>query len=386
MTNTEENKKYKGYKYRIYPNEEQKSLLAHFFGCIRFVYNLFLGLRIMAYNEEGRTISQNTMIKMLKGLKQDYTFLQKVDSIALQQEVIHLCTAYKNFFEGTAGFPKFKKKHNGYKSYTTMLTNNNIRLENGYIRLPILGEVKISLHRTAPSNYKLISATVSQVASGEYYVSLRYEYDNQDSEVDYTKYLGLDYSSEHLFVDSTGFKLNYPRYYRQAKEKLAREQRKLSKMQEDAKKRGQKLKDCKNYQKQKVKVAKIHQKVANCRKDLLHKLSYIIAENYDVVGVEDINLRAISQTLNLGKSTYDNGFGMFRTMLEYKLADRGKKLIFVDKFFPSTQLCNKCGYKNPATKDLHVKNWECPICGTHHDRDINAAINIRNEAKRLLTA
>lgn len=376
-------KKYKGYKYRIYPNTKQEALLKHFFDCVRFVYNLFLGLRIMAYEEEGRTISQNTMIKMLPKLKKDYTFLAKTDSIALQQAVIHLCEAYQNFFNGKADFPKFKKKHSGYKSYTTVLTNNNIKLKKGYITLPVLGDVKIKLHRTAPSNYILKSATVSRTPSGQYFVSLCYEYENQVSETNYTEFLGLDYSSEHLFVDSTGFKLNYPRYYRQAEEKLAKEQRILSKMAEDAKKRGQKLKDCKNYQKQRMKVAKLHQKISNCRKDLLHKLSYIIAAHYDIVGIEDLNMRAMSQSLKLGKSTMDNGFGMFCNMLKYKLEDRGKLLVKIDKFFPSSQLCSNCGYKNSEVKDMHIRVWVCPICGEQHDRDINAAINIREEAKRL---
>lgn len=375
----------KAIRYRIYPNKEQKILLAKTFGCVRKVYNLMLSLQIMLHQMGRKKMSKTKMNNFCNNvLKEFYPYLREVDKFALTNAIYNLEDAFKNFFEGRADFPKFKVKYKNELSYTTNITNNNIEIVNKGIKLPKLGIVKASIHRTAPKEWVLKSATISRTPADEYYVSVLYEYENQVSQVEPVKILGLDYSSEHLFVDSTGFKLNYPRYYRQAEEKLAREQRKLSKMKEDAKKRGQKLEDCKNYQKQRVKVAKLHRKVANCRKDLLHKLSYIIAENYDAVAVEDIDMKAIAQSLNLGKSTMDNGFGKFRDMLKYKLEDRGKQFVKVDRFFPSSQLCHCCGYKNPAVKDMHVREWDCPDCGEHHDRDINAAINLREEAKRLL--
>ena len=231
-------------------------------------------------------------------------------------------------------------------------------------------------HRTIPEKYCLKSVTVSQTPSGKYYASVLFEYENQVQEQELNEFLGLDFSMHELYKDSNGNEPAYPRYYRQAERRLKREQRKLSKMQ----------KGSQNRDKQRIKVAKLHEKVANQRKDFLHKQSRQITNAYDCVCMEDLDMQAMSQALNFGKSVSDNGWGMFVTFLKYKLEEQGKRLVKVDKFFASSQTCSNCGYVNKETRDLSIRNWDCPECGAHHDRDVNAAINIRNEGMRIVFA
>ena len=235
--------------------------------------------------------------------------------------------------------------------------------------------MKLKQHRQISSDYKLKSVTISQTPSGKYYASVLFGYENQVQEQDLHNFLGLDFSMHELYKDSNGNEPAYPKYYRRAEKKLKREQRKLSLMR----------KGSENRNKQRKKVAKLHEKVANQRKDFLHKQSRQITNVYDCVCIEKLDMKAMSQCLNFGKSVSDNGWGMFVNFLQYKLEESGKKLIKVDKFFASSQICNVCGYKNTAAKNLSIREWDCPDCGTHHDRDVNAAINIRNEAMRLVT-
>jgi putative transposase len=269
---------------------------------------------------------------------------------------------------------KSKKKHNN--SYTTVCVNNNIRLENGIVTLPKIGKVKIRQHRNIPKNYILKSVTVSQTPSGKYYVSILFKYENQIQKTELRSFLGLDFSMHGLYVDSNGNCPKFPRYYRLSEKKLKKEQRKLSKM----------VKGSNNREKQRIRVARLHEKVANQRKDFLHKLSRQIANVYDCVCIEDMNMKAMSQALHFGKSVADNGWGMFATFLQYKLEEAWKQLVKVNKFFASSQLCSVCGYQNSDTKDLSVREWNCSCCQTHHNRDINAAINIRNEGMRIVLA
>lgn len=285
-------------------------------------------------------------------------------------------TAYNNFFKNPkAGFPKFKSRKSNRRSYTTNCVNGNIYIENDYIKLPKIGLVKLKQHRLIPSDYKLKSVTIIQTPSGKYDASVLFEYENQVQEQTPHSFLGLDYSMHGLYKDSNGNEPAYPGYYRQAEKRLKREQCKMSKMQ----------KGSRNRDKQRLKVAKLHEKIANQRKDFLHKQSRRIVGIYDCVCIEDLDMKAMAQSLRFGKSVTDNGWGMFTMFLQYKLADIGKQLVRVDKFFASSQTCSCCGYKNPGIKDLSVRVWDCPECGTHHDRDVNAAINIRNEGMRLVT-
>ena len=366
----------KAFEFRIYPNKEQKIMLAKTFGCSRFVYNYFLAMRKEKYEDCRETISYNRCAKELTQLKKDHAFLKEVDSVALQQSLRHLDTAFGRFFSGDCGYPKFKCKHRGKKTYSSICINNNIRLENGKIKLPKLGSVKIKQHRTVPEDWTLKSVTVKQVPSGKYFVSILFEYESQVREKKPEKVLGLDYSMPKLYVSSEGEGIEYPHYYRRTEERLAKEQKALARMK----------KGSQNYIKQRIKIAKLHEKIANRRKDFLHKESHRIAESYDAVCIEDLNMQGMSKALNFGKSVHDNGWGMFRSMLKYKLEDRGEKLIVIDKWYPSSQICSECGSIHPEVKDLSVKEWFCDWCLTYHDRDRNAAINIKKEGMRQLSA
>lgn len=362
----------KAYKFRIYPNAEQRIMLAKTFGCVRFIYNRMLSDKIEHYEETKQRLN-NTPAQY----KAEFEWLKEVDSLALANAQLNLQMAYNNFFRSPkTGFPKFKSKKSNRKSYTTNCVNGNIVIENGCLKLPKIGFVKLKQHRLIPSDYKLKSVTISQTPSGKYYASVLFEYENQVQEQTPQTFIGLDFSMHELYKDSNGNEPQYPRYYRQAEKRLKREQRKLSLMR----------KGSKNRDKQRIKVAKMYEKVANQRKDFLHKQSRQIANAYDCVCIEDLDIKAIAQSLNFGKSVSDNGWGIFTTLLKYKLTDMGKRLLKVDKFFASSQICNVCGYKNPETKNLSIRVWDCPECGTHHDRDENAAINIRNEGMRIVFA
>ena len=365
----------RAFEFRIYPNRAQKELLAKTFGCVRLVYNHYLDRKKQLWEESKQSMSYNACAKDLTSLKKEKEFLKEVDSIALQQSLRHLDTAYSNFFKRKDnGYPRFKSKRRGKQSYTTMNVNHNIRIEKGRIRLPKLGEVKIRQHREIPEEWTLKSVTVKRVPSGKYYVSILFEYESQICEREINNVLGLDFSMSELYVTSEGERCGYPKYFRQAEQRLARAQRRLTKMQ----------KGSANYLKQKVKVAKIHEKIANQRKDFLHKRSHQIAETYDAVSIEDLNMQGMSKALHFGKSVHDDGWGMFTRMLEYKLADRGGKLVKIDRWYPSSQMCSGCGHIVPEVKDLGVRVWFCDWCLEYHERDENAATNIRDEGHRLL--
>ncbi|MBO7610821.1 MAG: IS200/IS605 family element transposase accessory protein TnpB [Clostridia bacterium] len=367
------------YKFRIYPNREQNTMFAKTFGCARLVYNKFLNRRIEQYKEDKTTVSYTTCAKEMAEMKKsdDYSFLKEVDSIALQQSLRHLDTAFCNFFKlPNNGFPRFKSKKDTKRSYSTVLVNGNISLTNNYLKLPKVGNVKVKQHRNIPLHYKLKSVTVSQNASGKYYASILFEYEKQVSNNVAYNFLGLDFSMHGLYKDSNGEEAEYPRYYRKKEARLKKEQRRLSLM----------VKGSKHRDKQRRKLAKVHEKVANCRKDFLHKLSRKLANAYDCICIEDLNMKAMSQALNFGKSVCDNGWGMFTTFLKYKLEEMGKRLVKVDRFFASSQTCSECGCKNSEIKNLAVRSWTCPDCGKYHDRDTNAAINIRNEGMRIVNA
>ena len=258
----------------------------------------------------------------------------------------------------------FNKK--GVKdSYRSCVINNNIRIENNKLRLPKIGLVEIKMERNLPKNAKIKSVTVSKTKTNKFFAAINFEYEKEIKQVEPKTYIGLDFAMADFFVDSEGNKGNYPKFFRNSQEKLAREQRRLSRM----------IKGSNNYKKQKVKIAKIHEKIANQRKDFLHKTSRKIANSYDVICVEDLNMQAMSQTFKFGKSVHDNGWGMFVNMLEYKLIELGKYLIKADKFFPSTKRCSSCG--NKKEMKLSDRVYKCPSCGLEIDRDLNAALNLK---------
>lgn len=367
----------KAYKFRLYPNEEQKILFVKTFGCVRLVYNHWLDKKIKQYKENNTTVTYTACAKEMAELKktEEYAFLQEVDSVSLQQSLRHLDTAFQNFFKQVkVGFPRFKTKKHNKNSYSTICINNNISISNGYIKLPKVGNVKITQHRIISDNEKIKSATITKTPSGKYYVSILVEYDKIIPEIELSKdkAIGLDYASHSFYVDSQGREADYPKFYRKAQSKLAREQRKLANMKYGSN----------NYHKQKIRVARVHEKVANQRLDWIHKLSTQLANKYDIVCVEDINMQNMARSLKLGKSTNDNGFGMFRDILSYKLADRGKAFVKIDKWFPSSKMCRHCGSINHELT-LSDRVWTCG-CGATINRDENAAINIMNEGLRML--
>ena len=306
--------------------------------------------------------------------KDDFPWLKEVDSLALANAQLHLETAYKNFFrDNSVGFPKFKSKHKNQNSYTTNLVNGNITLSDAGLKLPKLGLVKIKQHRQIPDGYSLKSVTVSLSPSGKYFASILYYYDTDIQPVEHVNdVLGLDFSMSELYVDNNGDTPAYPHPYRQTQDKLAREQRKLSRRKKGGR----------NREKQKRKVACLHEHVANQRKDFLHKQSRQITNVYDAVCIEDLNMKGMSRALNFGKSVSDNGWGTFRQMLDYKLTEQGKHFIQIDKWFPSSKMCSNCG---AVKKELSLSErvYRCD-CGFVCDRDLNAAINIRNAGILLL--
>lgn len=358
------------YRYRLYPVPEQEILISKTFGCCRKVFNLMLADRKEYYKATG-----TSRIFTPAEYKEDYPYLKEVDSLALANEQMHLQTAFKNFFKDKrVGHPKFKSKKNDRNSYTTNLVNGNIKVLSDAVILPKVGKVKAKIHRQAPPDYVLKSMTVSREKDGTTYVSVLYEYEQDIQPAEYIdSHIGLDYKSDGLYAASDGSTADMPHFYRESESKLSKEQRRLSK----------KTKGSNNYYKQKHKVAKVSRHTANQRKDFLHKLSYEITNRYDLISVETLNMRGMAGSLKLGKSTLDNGYGMFLSMLAYKQERNGHYLIKVDKFYPSSQLC-RCGYKNPAAKELSVRTITCPACGHTYDRDINAAINIDQEGYRLL--
>ena len=366
-------KKQRAYKFRLYPDRQQEVLFHKTFGCCRFLYNRMLADKKEMYEKTGKTERLTPA-----GYKKEYPWLKEVDSLALANVQLHLEAAYKKFFrEKKAGFPKFKSRHRSRKSYTTNAVNGNIRLEGGRLRLPKAGGVKIRCHREIPEGYILKSATVSMDCSGKYYASLLYEFPASESQAagkyrEGMEVLGIDFAMRGMAVFSDGSRAEYPMYYRKAQERLAREQRKLSHCK----------KGSRNYGKQKRVLARCHEKVRNQRRDYLHKLSRRIADRYDAAAVEDIDMKAMSQCLKFGKSVMDDSYGAFRDMLMYKLEDQGKELVKVDRFFPSSKMCSRCGNVKKELR-LDERIYRCG-CGNCMDRDVNAAVNIREEGRRLL--
>ncbi|MFD0714874.1 RNA-guided endonuclease TnpB family protein [Paenibacillus sp. GCM10027626] len=364
----------KAYKFRLYPTEEQASLIHKTFGCVRFVYNKMLAERKETYEQfkDDKAALKKQKLPTPAKYKEEFGWLKEVDSLALANAQLNLQEAYKNFFSGTADFPAFKSKK-ARKSYTTNVVNGNIKLMDGYIQLPKLKQVKIKQHRKIPAEHIIKSCTISMTATGKYYVSILTEYEAKITPKQIETVVGLDFAMAELYVDSEGEKANYPQFYRRTLERLAKAQCVLSRRK----------KGSSRWNKQRIAVAKIHEKIANQRKDFLHKKSYQLAQTYDGVAIEDLNMKGMSRALNFGKSVADNGWGMFTTFLDYKLAEQGKQLIKIDKWFPSSKTCSCCGQVKESLS-LSERTFRCE-CGFVSDRDWNAAINIKNEGLRLLT-
>ena len=371
----------KAIKYRLYPTTEQCVMFAKTFGCCRKIYNLLLSDKIRSYQESGKFVSVTPAM-----YKKDYPYLKEVDSLALANVQLNLHKAFKACFDKTRkkqnGFPKFKSAKHSRKAYTTNNQHGTVAVMEHAIKLPKIGRVKAVIHRTPDTDWILKSVTVSQEPDGRYYASVLFEYRNTVTKVPVSdSVIGLDYASDGLYVDDKGNTGSNHKYYRESHAKLAKAQRRLSHMR--GSKKGE-VKSC-NYIKQLRKVNKIHRHIVNQRLDHLHKLSTETANHrYDIVCAESLNMRSMANKgFGNGKATMDNGYGLFLDMLEYKLADRGKCLVRVDKWYPSSQICHRCGIRHPEMKDLRIRTMRCS-CGLVMNRDQNAAINIRQEGLRML--
>ncbi len=374
----------KAIKYRIYPTTKQKMMFAKTFGCCRKVYNRMLSDKIVCYKTTKSFGKQTPAM-----YKKEYPFLKEVDSLALANVQRNLESAFQNCFsklrKKNNGFPQYKSAKHSRKSYTTNNQKGTVAIIEGkYIKLPKICKIKAVIHRIPEKDWMIKSATISQESDGNYYISILFEYADTVNTyiVDKNNAIGLDYASDGLYVDNNGSTGSHHKYYHESHDKLAKAQRRLSRM------KGSKKNEAKsnNYIKQLNKVNKIHRHIANQRLDNLHKKSTEIANRYDVVCVESLNMRSMSNKgFGNGKATMDNGYGMFLSMLEYKLSDREKYLVRVDKWYPSSQICSWCGNHNALLKNLAVRKWDCPSCGSHHNRDVNAAKNILQEGLRLLS-
>lgn len=363
----------KAYKFRLYPNNEQKRAFSKTFGCVRFIYNQMLEDKKNHYDQTGEKLRTTPAT-----YKKEHEWLKEVDSLALANAQLQLETAYKNFFRDKAiGFPKFRSKKTGKQSYTTNNQKGSVRIEGNHIKLPKIGWVKVKQHRKIPVDHLIKSVTVTQKASGKYFVSVLVEYEATVPVIeDPDHVVGLDFSIPELYVSANNIDANVVHYYKLSLQKLAKAQRKLSKC----------VRGSQNYEKQRKTVARIHEHIANQRYDYLHKKTTQIANAYDCLCIEDVSIPEMVQALPyhpVHQTIYDDAWGIFTRLLTYKMRDRGKHLLKADKSFPSSQCCHVCGYLYSELK-LTERNWTCPGCQTYHNRDKNAAFNLKAEGKRLL--
>jgi len=372
----------KAYKFRLYPTEEQELFFAQSFGCVRKVYNLMLNDRKKAYEEVKNDSSKKMVFPTPAKYKEEFPFLKEVDSLALANAQLNLDKAYKNFFrDKSVGFPRFKSKKNPVQSYTTNNQNGTVALlDNKFIKLPKLKSlVRIQLHRQPKGIIK--AATISRHSSGKYYISLLCKEEVKKLPKTNSA-IGIDLGITDFAILSDSQKIDNNKFTSKMEKKLKREQRKLSRRALLVKQKGINLFEARNYQKQKRKVARLHEKVMNQRTDFLNKLSTEIIKNHDIICIEDLNTKGMLRNHKLAKSISDVSWSSFVTKLQYKADWYGREIIKVDKWFPSSQICSECRHKD-GKKSLKIREWTCPICHTHHDRDINASINILTEGLRI---
>lgn len=361
------------YKFRIYPNETQKALIQRTFGCCRFVFNYYLALRSKKWREEKENFNFYRCNKDLTSLKTELTWLKEVDSTALQSSLKDLDSAFKRFFSTNNGFPNFKKKKAPRQHYRSVFVTDNIAVFDSAVKLPKLGTVKCSVSRKVEG--KILSATITQTPTGKYFVSICCKDVERNPLPKTGAVVGIDLGIKTLATTSDGCFYDNPRSLRKETRKLKKHTREMSR----------KVKGGKNYNKSRIRKAKLEEKISNRRKDFMQKTTTGIVRKYDVICIESLRVKGMMKNHNLARAMEDASLGEFRRELEYKTNWYGKRLQKIDTFFPSSQLCHCCGFRNKETKNLSVRFWTCPQCGASHDRDENAAINILNEGLRAIS-
>jgi putative transposase len=365
----------KAFRYRIYPNKKQQELIQKTFGCARFVYNYYLNKRIKMYENEKISLTYNMCSKDLTSLKKELEWLKEPDKDALQKSLKDLDNAYQKFFKEHTGYPKFKSKKNRHKSYRTSCTNNNIKFLNKHIQLPKLGLVKIR-DKQFPKG-RILNATISQESNGHYYCSLCC------TDVEFPQYektgktVGIDLGIVDFAIFSDGTKIENPRFYEKSEKKLAKLQRDLSR----------KTIGGSNWNKSRIKVANLQKHISNQRNDFLHKLTTDIVRQYDVICIEDLDVKSMKETDSTIRNKHMNDVSLseFRRQLTYKSQWYGKITSVIDRYYPSSQICHACGHRD-GKKPVNIRKWICSNCHSELDRDENAAINIENEGLRILFA
>jgi len=375
---------HKGFKFRLYPTKEQEVLIAKTIGSSRFIFNHFLALWNETYKTTGKGLSYSKCSSQTTQLKRQFDWLKEVDAHALQSSLKDLADAFNRFFKQQNRVPRFKSKRNPVQSYKTNIEKNNqkpeVSIVGNKLKLPKLGWVRFANSREIQG--RLLNATVRRMPSGKYFVSLLVEC-KVESYQQTGSVVGVDLGLTNFAIVSDGTTHNNPKHFKSIEKKLQKEQRILSRRMHLAIQQKRKLSEAKNYQKQRRKVARIYEKMSNARTDYLHKMSTQLVKNHDMIGLEDLAVSEMLQNKQLSKAISDVSWSVFRAMLTYKAAWYGKEIVVVARNYASSQLCSTCNHQHKAVKNLALRKWTCPSCDTHHDRDLNASLNLRKEALRL---